>query len=142
MKKIFPLQKILLNEKNKYVRQIKLDMREDNKKMISRFQNIYSSVAESIKETSRFYFEGIKLLINQIKKAREIRATHKERFLKFKTRSEKLFLKDIRMDALKLIPILLLLVLPGSTLILPVVAYLFPIILPKTLHTPSYKVKH
>jgi hypothetical protein len=120
MKKIFPLQKILLNEKNKYVRQIKLDMREDNKKMISRFQNIYSSVAESIKETSRFYFEGIK----------------------FKTRSEKLFLKDIRMDALKLIPILLLLVLPGSTLILPVVAYLFPIILPKTLHTPSYKVKH
>src|SRR5690349_3355504 len=92
-------------------------------------------------DKSKFYSNGVKKVISDIKKAREIRTIQSQRYFKFKTRREDKFIQEVSVETIKIIPVILMMVaIPGATLLIPIISFLFPVFLPRSLQTDQYKV--
>jgi hypothetical protein len=89
-----------------------------------------------IQETTRFYITATKQLLNNYKSAISIYKKQKQRTFKTTTRNEDLFMAET-VKGLLLIPIILV---PGSTLIIPIIAFIYPGILPNSFHRKAYFV--
>eukprot|EP01080_Neovahlkampfia_damariscottae_P000640 gene640-8143_t len=99
----------------------------------------FGNLTKQLKEVSKFYWDGCKAQVEDFKKANKLRREISYRLFRRANRKELLFLNQAYYDLLKFIPFIVVFMLPGATLIIPVIAYLFPIVLPSKLQPKDYQ---
>jgi hypothetical protein len=78
--------------------------------------------------------------VNDFKKANSLRKEISYRIFRRSTRREQIFLKRAYIDLFKFVPFIVIFMLPGATLFIPIIAYLFPFVLPSKLQPKNYLV--
>jgi hypothetical protein len=96
---------------------------------------------EWIKKMSNFYWQATKQMYQNVKKARNLRRDIAFRTFRRADRRETMFLNQVTIDLVKVIPVGTIGMLPGGTVTLPLLAWLLPTAMPSVYLTPEYIIK-
>ncbi|KAL0487398.1 LETM1 domain-containing protein YLH47, mitochondrial [Acrasis kona] len=114
--------------------------KSNNNKQYGAFQKTQVALVKGfheMRELTKFYWEGTKLWYGDVKKFNQLRKEIAYRNLRTADRRETMFLNNQTIDIFKMVPALTLFMIPFGTVLLPLYAYLFPVLLPSTFQSPA-----
>jgi hypothetical protein len=91
-----------------------------------------------VKKFGNFYWQGTKQMYYNVQKAQKLRREIAFRLFRRANRRETMFVNNVVIDIVKFIPAGTLFMLPGGTFTLPLLAYLFPVLMPSVYQHPDY----
>jgi hypothetical protein len=93
---------------------------------------------EWFKKVSGFYWEGTKQMYRNVQQARKLRRDIAFRLFRRADRRETMFLHQVTIDLVKFVPAGTMFMLPGGTILLPLLAFLAPNLMPSVYQSPEY----